>query len=419
MPIFPSFNERLDPHGFYEHMRLHHPIARDEETGFWGVYRYSDVRSVLTDVETFSSDRSRRLGRDLVRPNILSMDPPRHRQLRALISKAFTPKAVADLEPRIRAVATTLVDRIVDRGQLELVADFAYPLPVMVIAEMLGVPAADRPRFKQWADGLLTGSVGLLEMNPQMSAQRLAVQREMDAYFSGILADRRAAPQDDLISHLVEAEVDGEHLSEAEILSFCSLLLLAGHVTTVNLITNTILCLLERPEVLSLVRSDPSHLVGTIEESLRYRSPIQATSRIVNRNVELGGKILQVGDVVIAFLGSANRDDAVFPEPNRFEITRSPNPHVAFGHGIHFCIGAPLARLEGRIALEVLFERLHDLSWGHVPATARTALELQPLKPIESSILYGLEQLPLNFKATRPVTRTTQPGTAPGQGRGS
>ncbi|HEY9855579.1 MAG TPA: cytochrome P450 [Stenomitos sp.] len=417
MPIFPSFKERLDPHAFYDRMRVQHPIACDEETGFWGVYRYADVRTVFTDVETFSSDRAQRLGRDLVRPSILSMDPPRHRQLRALICRAFTPKAVTDLESRIRDIASGLVDRIVDRGQLELVADFAYPLPVMVIAEMLGVPAEDRPRFKQWADGLLTGGAGLLEMNPQMSAQRVAVLREMDAYFGGIVAERRVAPQDDLISHLVEAEVEGERLSEAEILSFCSLLLLAGHVTTVNLLTNTMLCLLERPEILSLVRSDPSHLVATIEESLRFRSPVQATSRIVNRDVELGGQILRAGDVVIAFLGSANRDDAVFYEPHRFEITRSPNPHLAFGHGIHFCIGAPLARLEGRIALEILFERLHDLSWGHVPAAARKGLELQPLKPIESSILYGLEQLPLNFKATRPATRTTPPGTAPGQGR--
>lgn len=409
MSIFPSPAQRLDPHAFYARMRRERPIARDEETGFWGVYRHADARAVLSDPATFSSDRSRRLGRELVRPNILSMDPPRHHKLRALLTRAFTPRAVAELEPRIRAIAHDLLDRVVDRQQLELVADFAYPLPVMVIAEMLGVPAEDRPRFKRWADGILTGSAGLLEMRPELAAQRLAVFAEMDAYFTGILAQRRRYPEGDLISELIRAEVDGETLCEAEILGFCSLLLLAGHVTTVNLITNTVLCLIERPELFALLRSDPSHLPGAIEEGLRYRSPVQATSRLVDHDVTLGGEAPQAGDVVITFLASANRDEAVFPEPERFDITRAPNPHLSFGHGIHFCLGAPLARLEGRLALEVLLERLRDLSWGHVPAHARAGLQLQPLKPIDSSVLFGLEQLPLSFHAERPAAHATEP----------
>lgn len=408
MSIFPAPEQRLEPHSFYAHMRRHHPISCDEETGYYGVYRYQDVRAILSDYETFSSDRGQRLGREIVRPNILSMDPPRHRQLRALVAKAFTPQAVMQLKPRIRAIADDLIERVLDRGELELVADLAYPLPVSVIAEMLGVPPADQPQFKQWADDLLSGGGELLSMTEVDLERRQAIQRTMDAYFSRIIEQRHGEPQDDLISHLIRVQVDGERLSEPEVLSFCSLLLLAGHVTTVNLITNTVLCLLEHPEALEMVRKDSCHVTAAIEEALRYRSPVQATSRIVTRDTTFEGHALKAGDVVIAFLGSANRDEEVFPEPDRFEISRSPNPHLAFGHGIHFCIGAPLARLEAHLALEAMFERLQDLNWGHLPPEPRAGFQLEPLRPIESMILYGIQQLPLRFQARRPAGKSAK-----------
>lgn len=394
MDIFPSPSERNDPAPFFADRRHYAPVAYDEANRAWGVYRYEDVKRVLGDHESFSSEL-RMVAMGLrPRPSLINLDPPMHRRFRQLVSQAFTPKAVAAMAPRIEAIARTLIDAVAPTGHMDLVANLAYPLPVTVIAEMLGVPARDLPRFKAWADALLNRDRPFLLASPE----RERVTDEMDAYFREIIARRRARPGDDLIGKLLEAELDGKRLTEAEVLSFCSLLLLAGHVTTVNLVGNTMLCLLEHPDALAELRRKPEALPGAIEEALRYRSPVQFMTRVAAHDVELGGKRIAEGQFVVAFIASANRDEAVFERPEVFDIHRHPNPHMAFGYGVHFCLGAPLARLEGQIALQLLLERLPQLALAPVGDSHLGAWAGQPMDPLESQILLGLGHLNLLFQ---------------------
>ncbi|MNX68321.1 Biotin biosynthesis cytochrome P450 [compost metagenome] len=313
--------------------------------------------------------------------------------MRGLISKAFTPRAINDMVPRIEALTRELLDAIEEGGRLELVNDLAHPLPVIVIAEMLGVPPADRPQYKRWADDLLSGTTNLLERREEALERGRRVQAEMDAYFQAIIAERRKRPREDLISHLLSAELEGERLSEEGVLSFCALLLLAGHITTVNLITNGMLCLLDHPDQMRHLRAHPEDMMSAIEEMLRYRSPVQWTARAATRDLELGGETIQEGQMVLAFIGSANRDEAVFKEPDRFDVRRDPNPHLSFGHGIHYCIGAPLARLEGAIAMRAMLARLG--------AIRRDPEAPAALRHIEGGLLHGVAELPLCFEPLR------------------
>jgi cytochrome P450 len=379
-------------------MRRLHPVAYDDQAGYWALFRYGAVRQVLTDHQTFSSDRTRLLsGMDVemteqVRSasSLVGMDPPRHRLLRDLVSRAFSPRTVARLEPRIAELAAELLDAVLPAGRMDLIADFAYPLPVTVIAEMLGVPSADRPTFKRWADAMTTGTDEIpTDAAAPVVQERLRLQQEMSAYFRATVEARCAAPRDDLISGLVAAEVEDAHLSEAEILAFSNLLLVAGHLTTTNLLGNAVLCLLDHPDQRARLRTEPGLMPAAVEEVLRYEGPAQAIVRFTVRETEVGGQAIPAGQRVLAWLGSANRDDAVFAEPDRFDVTRSPNPHLAFGHGIHFCLGAPLARLEARVALSVLLERLPDLARD----------EQQPVEPTETPFLRGVRRLPLRFRA--------------------
>ena len=399
-PLFPPRAQRRQPYAFYAAMRRDRPVARDEAHGLWAVYCYDDVRRVLTDYHAFSSEMRRSNDRQvapavrLLRGNsLLGTDPPRHRQLRDLVSRAFTPRAVASLEPRIAQITDELLDRVIGTGSMDLVRDLADPLPVTVIAEMLGIPAQERATFKRWSDDLVGESAELYDQGvAEEQTRRQNSIEAMNQYFCRIIAERRVHPRDDLISGLVQAEIEGQRLSDDDLLAFCDLLLIAGNVTTTNLLGNAVLCLLEHPDQFARLRADRRLLPSAIEETLRYESPVQAVTRVTTTDVELQGQTVPAGSPIVAFIGSANRDEAIFPDPDRFDVAREPNPHLAFGAGIHFCLGAPLARLESRVALRILFERVHDI-------------ELADTQEVEytKGFLHGVTRLPLRFAPSQPA----------------
>src|SRR5262245_12305491 len=347
---------------WYRTKRDTEPVWWDPEIRLWNVYRYQDVAAILADHDSFSSDFEQVFpGRaELTEGNILAMDPPRHRQFRSLVSQAFTPRAIARLEPRIAELTAELtedlLDRTAGRTRIELVADLAYPLPVTVIAELLGVPAADRPRFKVWADALLAHE----NMDPRDTEELdkvTAELRKFHDYLREHVERRRASPSADLLTELVAAEIDGQRLTDQEIVGVATVLLLAGHITTTLLLGNALLCLDEHPEAQDALRADPASIPRAVEEVLRYRSPVTHTTRVTATEVRIGDTVIGPGELVAAWLLSANHDERQFEPPDEFVVDRHPNPHVAFGKGIHFCIGAPLARLEARVALGVLLRR--------------------------------------------------------------
>jgi cytochrome P450 len=405
MNIFPTPEQRLSPFEFYSAMRHLNPVVYDEANNVWGVFRYDDVHSILGDYVTFSSANNT-FSRSL-RPGLLQSDPPYHRVLRGVIASAFTPMIVAKLEPHIDKIANETLDGIIEKGRMDLVDDFAYPLPVTIIAELLGVPIKDRELFHKWADmfhsalnsEILRSStertVVSNERDPTKEVVR--IQEEMDAYFNAIIEKRIQTPREDLISNLIRAEADGRHLSREELLTFCRVLLVAGHVTTFNLIGNTILSLLQNPQEFKLLQENHSLIGSAIEETLRYRSPVQAVNRIVTKDVKLGGQQIQSGQRVIAWIGSANHDESIFPDSERFDISRSGRQaNLGFGHGIHFCLGAPLALLEGQVVLRIILQRLQGLTLDG---------DGDELRPIQSVFFHGVAHLPLRFQAGVHVTR--------------
>ncbi len=379
---------RENPHPFYAMARQAMPLLYLEQQGLWNAFLYEDCRTILRDARRFSSDFSRRLPPDdprRERPGMLNSDPPRHTQLRDLVNKAFTPRMIAQLEPRIREIAGDLLDAVMPAGRIDLVNDLSYPLPVIVIAEILGVPAADRANFKRWSSEI----VASLGAGVSMDASTVPMQtiEELRAYFTAIIEQRRAEPREDLISALIAAEIDGQHLDVQELLNFCILLLVAGNETTTNLIGNAVRCLLEHPESFDRLRAQPELWQPAIEEVLRFRSPVQATVRTATEDVELRGKTIRAGQAIVVWLASANRDPAEFPDPDRFDVTRQPNRHLAFGLGIHFCLGAPLARLEAKLVLEAVGRRLPNLR----------RLDGGKLDPVPGFIMHGVRSLPLVF----------------------
>lgn len=347
---------------WYRTMRDGEPVWRDPKTGVWNVFRYQDVADVLADYQTFSSDFSQVFPdqAELTEGNILAADPPYHHQLRGLVSQAFTPRAIARLEPHIEELTERLLDQTQGRGQIELVSDLAYPLPVIVIAELLGVPAADRPRFKTWADALLAQDT--IDPHDTAAIEQAKIQlRKFHDYLREHVGQRRAQPREDLLTDLVAAEVDGQRLSDHEIIGFATILLLAGHITTTILLGNTIRCLDEHPRAQDALRADPAAIPAAIEEVLRYSSPVALTGRVTTTEVQIGEQVIAPRQMINVWLLSANHDERQFEHPDDFVIERHPNPHVGFGKGIHFCLGAPLARLESRIALGVLLRRFSRL----------------------------------------------------------
>ena len=376
----------LDPFPQYERMRAMAPVFQDSQSGSWHVFRYEDVQRVLSEHATFSS----RMGGDnpsgtgqLFAASLITTDPPRHRQLRSLVTQAFTPKAVDALAPRIAGLTNELLDGIAAGGSADLIRDLAYPLPVIVISELLGIPAEDRERFKHWSDVIVSQT----RTAPAGETQDTTTS-EMVEYFLALIDRRRSRPGTDLISSLLSAEIGGQRLTVPELLGFCSLLLVAGNETTANLIGNAVLCLAESPGTLGRLLEEPGLLPQALEEVLRFRSPVQSMYRVAVAETVLSGQRVPAGAPIVAWIGSANRDGQQFPAAAGFDIDRSPNRHLAFGHGIHFCLGAPLARLEARIALEALLTRLPGLSLA--PGAE--------LERMESSIVYGLKELPVTWQ---------------------
>ena len=348
-------------------------VHHDEQHGIWQVFGYAAVERVLSDPGAFSSDFSEIMPaqRDFAlfsRGNFVRMDPPKHRKLRGLVSQAFTPRMVSGLAPRIAELTTELLDGLGGAERFDLVDGLAYPLPVIVIAELLGIPVDDRPIFRKWAELLFSQNQQTSEIRLDEAALRALfdavapTMREMNAYLLAHIRQRRAHPHDDLISELVAAEVDGERLDDEEIVGFVGLLLIAGHITTTALLGNAVITLDEHPGAAAELRADPSLLPAAIEEVLRYRSPFPRLARRAARDVEFDGRTIAAHNIVILWVASANRDPAQFSDPDRFDVHRTPNPHLAFGHGIHFCLGAPLARLEAKIALGILLERYRSIA---------------------------------------------------------
>ncbi|GAA1311240.1 cytochrome P450 [Saccharothrix xinjiangensis] len=373
------------------------PVELDEERGVWNVYGHAETLQVLTDPATYTSDTGRLMPGvmdDSYREgNLVRMDGLPHRKLRRLVNHAFTPKIVADLEPRIRDLATELLDEVEGRDELELVADLASPLPVIVIAELLGVPSGDRHLFKQWVDKMINFDELPMNDDPEELKREVAAQlaqvQPMFDYLHEHAAERRRRPRQDLLSQLVEAEVDGERLSDNEVVNFVSLLLVAGHITTTMLLGNTVLCLDRDPEQAARVRADRTLTPTAIEESLRVSTPSAILARATETAVELGGQRVPADQMLMLWLSAANRDERVFADPDRFDAGRQPNPHLGFGRGAHFCLGAPLARLEGRIVLNLLLDRfpllrtIEDRPPTFMPSPELTGVSTLPLRVVD------------------------------------
>jgi cytochrome P450 len=389
-PIDPEFV--ADPYPMYHRLRAEDPVHHSP-LGFWVLTRYEDVVASLRDPrlakEAIAAFVAERLG---VTPlgiglSMLDRDPPDHTRLRSLVSKAFTPRVVEVLRSHIQQIVDGLLDRAEDRRSMDLIEDFAYPLPVIVICEMLGVPVADQERFKGWGLDIARGLDGVLLGPDSPVIQRSTESRSaLAGYFRELIAERRSTPRADMLTDLIAAEEAGDKLTENELLATCILLLVAGHETTVNLIGNGTLALLRHPDQLQRLRDNPG-LIGTaVEELLRFDGPVQRTARIPSEDVTIGGKLIPKGDMVMPFIGAADRDPAQFTEPDRLDIGRTDNRHIAFGWGIHFCLGAPLARVEGQIAINTLVRRLPKLALATEAPAFRQSLTLR-----------GLSALPVTF----------------------
>jgi cytochrome P450 len=342
-------------------MRDEQPVWRDGY-GVWHVFRYADVARAISDSQVFSSEVGRvaPIAEKLSQGNLTRTDPPRHQALRRLVGAAFSPKVVTVLAPRIAEVTRELLDAIGGSGEFDLVSALAYPLPVIVIAELLGLPIADRELFRTWADRLFDRDVADPN-DPELARKIDDATADMLAYLSEHCADRRANPRQDLISRLASVEAGGEHLSDQEVVNFSIVLLMAGHISTTALLGNMVLCVDEHPEVWAQLRVNRALVEPAIEEVLRYRSSFTQVGRVTSMETELSGQILPADVIVTPWLLSANRDEREFADPDRFDIFRAGNHHLAFGHGIHFCIGQLLARLEARVAVGVLLDRYAEI----------------------------------------------------------
>lgn len=384
---------RRNPYPTYDRLRAASPVLHVAPFDLWMILDYDGVRRALTDNAVFSSDLSHVPGQGNPGEWFLFFDPPRHTRLRALISRAFTPRVVADLEPRIRRLSRHLLDEALAHGEVDLVEEFSGPLPTRVIAELLGIPAEDWPRYRRWSNAILAvaNTFARGEAAERIIAEYRAVTEEMRVALPDLIERVRSASPDALLAGLVDAEAAGERLTLREILGFVQLLLVGGQETTVNLINNALLCFLEHPDQLALLRAAPELLPSTIEEVLRFRSPLQWMPRATAREVEVHGQVIPAGKLVLAMIGSANRDPKQFPNAGRFDITRAPNPHIAFGHGIHACLGAPLARLEARIALADFLERVESFEL----ATDG------PWEPRQALFVHGPSRLPIRLAPGR------------------
>jgi cytochrome P450 len=391
-PRSPEFH--ADPYPFYRRLREQDPVHQTP-LGFWVLTRYEDCVAALRDprfgrdgfAELLSAVYGDGAEKGVLPRSMLFRDPPDHTRLRALVSKAFTPRVIEQMREHIQDIVDRLLAPAQARGSMDVIADLAYPLPVTVICEMLGVPLADHESIRGWSADIARSldAIGLPSDAGIVERGRVG-RRALGDYFRRLVPIRRADPQNDLLTGLIAAEEQGDMLTEGEVIAMCVLLFIAGHETTVNLIGNGLLALLRHPEQLATVRQDPALVAGAVEELLRYDSPVQRTGRITKAEVEIGGRRLPGGSLVVAALGAANRDPAQFADPDRLDVTRRDVRHISFGYGIHFCLGAPLARVEGQLALGTLLRRAPRL------ALAEPTLEWR-----ESSVLRGLKRLPVTL----------------------
>jgi cytochrome P450 len=375
-PFSPEF--QADPYPAYAELRSHDPVSHQEGFNSWVISRYEDVAYVLKNPTLFSSSAiDMHVEGDQTR-TIINTDPPEHTKMRNLVNRAFTPRMVLDMEPRIREITRGLLDRAMPAGEMDLVEDLAIPLPVTVIAELLGVDPARREEFKRWSDSMIT-------QPPDRTTESNHDFAEFADYFRQVIEERRREPRADLISVVVAAEEGDLKLTPNEVLAFVALLLLAGNETTTNLIGNAMLALFEHPEQLAAVQADKSLIPNMIEEALRYDAPVQFLFRTATADEEVGGRIIPKGSGLIPIYASANRDERRFADPNRFDISRNASGHLAFGLGVHFCLGAPLARLEARVAFEELF------------ASTAALHRVGGIERLTSLFLRGLRHMPVGF----------------------
>ena len=388
-PLLPEFH--ANPYPFYKRLREKEPIHQSP-MGFWVLTRYEDCVAVLRD-QRFGREEFQQMltavygdGTEMPR-SMLFRDPPDHTRLRALVSKAFTPRMIETMREHIQEIVDRLLDRVQDAGRMDVIEDLAYPLPVTVICEMLGVPVDDHASIRGWSADIARSldAIGLPSDEGIVERGRKS-RRALGDYFRRLVPERRARPQDDLLSGLLAAEEQGDKLTQDEVIAMCLLLFIAGHETTVNLIGNGTLALLRHPDQLTKLRAEPALIGNAVEELLRYDSPVQRTARITTTEVELAGQLLPKGALVITALGAANRDPAQFADPDRLDVTRKDPRHISFGFGIHFCLGAPLARVEGQLALGTLLRRAPDLALAEANPEWR-----------ESSVLRGLKRLDVTF----------------------
>ena len=385
-PLAPDFI--ADPYPAYRRLREIDPFHHSVLTRQIVVSRFADVDRILRDHRDFSNDLKRaRHARGIVatrkrlKPSMLALDPPDHTRLRRLVNRAFTPRSVAELEDFVRATAHRLIDKVEGTDEFDLMTAFAAPLPMIVIARMIGVPERDFNRFKVWSSRLARALEPILPPNEQELVYRS--DRQLAEYFTAIIEQRRREPRDDLVSRLVQAEEQGDQLTRDETIVMLRLLLLAGNETTTNLIGNGVRALLRHPGQLELLREQPELIPSAVEELLRYDSPVQLDMRIARRDLDIGDKAVPAGTMIGLLIGSANHDRERFQRPDELDITRSDQGNISFGRGIHHCLGAPLARLEGRVALEVLLERFDRIGLGTRQPTYRRSIVLRGLEHLD------------------------------------
>ena len=368
---------RADPYATYHQLRSIDPVHRMRLVDAWALSRYQDVEAVLRDHKRFAN--ADRILVKTIPLSLLDSDPPAHTRLRLLVSKAFTPRAIARLHTRIQEITDGLLDAVAGKDQFDLIAALGYPLPITIIAEMLGVRPRDMDRFEQWSHALALSVDPILGRDQIQGIKR--AEQDAFAYFESIIAEHRRQPRDDLVSALLAAEEAGDRLSHEELLSVMLLILVAGNETTRNLIGNGMLALLRNPVQLQRLRDHPELLDSTVDELLRYDSPVQLNGRSALVDVELGGKQIRAGEVVISIIGAANRDPEIFADPDSLDIGRQEKSHLSFGRGIHYCLGAPLALAEARIAFASVLKRFSSI---------RLALEPRYQQGV---VLRGVEQL--------------------------